>query len=242
MPRRIEPERTAERERLAERLPIDHQRHVDGELHHRAGADRPAMLEPAAKLFEDRPARARRRRARRPSGRSACPAAPDRSSRRPGIRRMRRPWRAPFGQRDLGLRPHRAHLDEQLAVHVAGEQARCAAIDRVDRGRIGENGDDDLALAREFGRAWRRRAAPASASGFALSAERFHTVTVVSDLDEPLRDGRAHFADPGDADLHRPASCARTAASFGSRRDDKGLGARRESPAVADAQIALERR
>jgi hypothetical protein len=24
----------------------------------------------------------------------------------------------------------------------------------------------------------------------------------VSDLHEPLRDGRAHFADPGDADLH----------------------------------------
>jgi hypothetical protein len=25
----------------------------------------------------------------------------------------------------------------------------------------------------------------------------------VSDFDEPLRDRRAHFADPGDADLHR---------------------------------------
>ena len=34
--RRIEPERPAERERLAQRLPVDHQRHVDGELHHSA--------------------------------------------------------------------------------------------------------------------------------------------------------------------------------------------------------------
>jgi hypothetical protein len=25
----------------------------------------------------------------------------------------------------------------------------------------------------------------------------------MSDLHEPLRDGRAHFADPGNADLHR---------------------------------------
>jgi hypothetical protein len=48
----------------------------------------------------------------------------------------------------------------------------------------------------------------------------------VSDFDEPLRDGRAHFADPGDADLHRTGSyeLPRTATSFGSRRDDKGLG------------------
>ena len=53
-PRGIEAERTAERKRFAERLPIDHQRHVDGELHDRAGADRAAMLEPPAELVEDR--------------------------------------------------------------------------------------------------------------------------------------------------------------------------------------------
>ena len=106
------------------------------------------------------------------------------------------------GQREFGLRPHRAHLDEQLAVHVAGEQPRCAAIDRVDRGGIGENGDDDLAFAREFGRRGGHRGAG--------SGERLQFIggavphgDRVSDFDEPLRDGRAHFADPGDADLHR---------------------------------------
>ena len=46
------------------------------------------------------------------------------------------------GQRDLSLRRHRAHLDEQLALHVAREQALRAMIDRVDRGGIGDDGDD----------------------------------------------------------------------------------------------------
>ena len=50
----LEPDGTRHRERLAERLVIDHQRHVDGELGERAVADRPDMLEPPAELIEDR--------------------------------------------------------------------------------------------------------------------------------------------------------------------------------------------
>ena len=59
MPRAID-------ERLAERLVIDHQRHVDGELGERAIADRADMLEPAAELIEDRLGELPRRPARRP--------------------------------------------------------------------------------------------------------------------------------------------------------------------------------
>src|SRR3974390_2643802 len=40
--------------RRAERLPIDHQRHVDGELHDRARPDRAAMLQPSAEQVENR--------------------------------------------------------------------------------------------------------------------------------------------------------------------------------------------
>ena len=54
-PLRLEPDAArAIDERLAERLVVDHQRHVDGELGERAAADRPDMLEPAAELIEDR--------------------------------------------------------------------------------------------------------------------------------------------------------------------------------------------
>ena len=177
-PRRVEPERAAERERLAERLPIDHQRHVDGELHDRAGADRPAMLEPAAELLEDRLGRARRRRARRPSARSACPAAPDRSSRRPGIRPGRRLSRAPCRR----ARPAVCGCTVLISMNSLPRTSPAsspdgAVVDRVDRGGIGEDGDDGFgACASSAGVA--ATAAPASVTGFSLSAERFHTVTL----------------------------------------------------------------
>jgi len=60
----------------------------------------------------------------------------------------------------------------------------------------------------------------------------------VSDLDEPVRDGRAHFADPGDSDLHRMCSpCGfplrrRSVAAAGG--DHTGLRAReKDSPGSA---------
>jgi hypothetical protein len=52
--KRRKPERPRHRERLAQRLVIDHQRHVDGELGKRAVSDRPYMLQPPAKLIDDR--------------------------------------------------------------------------------------------------------------------------------------------------------------------------------------------
>ena len=44
-----------ERQRLAERLPVDDERQVDRELHARAGADRPEVLDAPAHLAEQRP-------------------------------------------------------------------------------------------------------------------------------------------------------------------------------------------
>ena len=120
------------------------------------------MLDLAAKLFEDRPGARRGGRLARPSGRAACLAAPARSSRRPGIRRKRRPCAAHLRrQRSLDARRHGAHLDEQLAFDVAGEQARRPVIDRVDRRAVGQDGDDCFAgggeRARGSPRPWRRR-------------------------------------------------------------------------------------
>ncbi len=44
--------------------------------------------------------------------------------------------------------------------------------------------------------------APASTSGFAFSAERFHTVTCVADLDQPRRHRGPHPAETGNSDMH----------------------------------------
>ncbi len=81
------------------------------------------------------------------------------------------------GERELGRGLHRAHLDEQLAAHVAGEQSGRPVIDRIDRGGVGEDGDDRLARAAQVAAGVAATVAPAAASGFALSAVRFHTVT-----------------------------------------------------------------
>ena len=103
-----------------------------------------------------------------------------------------------------------------------------AVIDRVDRGGVGEDGDDGLGFARELGRRGgdRRRPHPPAAS--VLSAERFHTRDLVPDLHQPLRDGGAHLAD---ARRCRCASCELLPLPVvGSRRDDKGLCARPRKP------------
>jgi hypothetical protein len=71
---------------------------------------------------------------------------------------------------------------------------------------------------REFGSV-AASAAPAAASGFSLSAERFHTVTDVSDSMSRCAIAAPIFADPAMPICIGPASCElpRTAASFGSR-------------------------
>src|SRR5207253_1886723 len=58
---------------------------------------------------------------------------------------------------DLGLRPHRAHLDEQLAGDAAGEEARSADVHRLDRRGVGENRDHRLDFPGELGVRTRER-------------------------------------------------------------------------------------
>jgi len=75
-------------------------------------------------------------------------------------------------QRDLGLRLHGAHLDEQPAAHVLRKKAGRAVVDRIHGGasvRMVMTTSDFRASSAGVAAA----AAPAAASGFSLAAERF---------------------------------------------------------------------
>src|ERR1700687_2215016 len=47
-------------------------------------------------------------------------------------------------KRDFRLRLYRTHVDEELALEFRRKQARWPAIDRVDRGGVGQDRDHDL--------------------------------------------------------------------------------------------------
>ena len=111
-----------------------------------------------------------------------------RCCRRPDIRPARRPWRATFSASATGTGGrHRAHLDEQLALHVAREKPGGAVVDRVDRGGVGEDGDDRFGLARQFGRRRRERRAGID-HRLGLGGGAIPDRDLVADLHQPLRD------------------------------------------------------
>src|SRR5206468_13015269 len=60
------------------------------------------------------------------------------------------PGADPAGKIDLGLRPDRTHVDEQLAGDTAGEESRRSVINRLNRRGVRQNRDDGLDLSRKL--------------------------------------------------------------------------------------------
>ena len=175
--RRIDGQVLAHGELLAQRLPVDHQRQVDGELEHRAGADRAGVHGAPAHLIDDRS------RARDIGGFAA-----DQPEQLAGARRRDRAADRAF---DIG-RALAAHLAGQRDLTSGGtvlismnslpftspdEQSLRTVIDRVDRRGIGDDGDDGLDRAGELGRGLGDPGAGIG-EGFELFGVRFQTVTV----------------------------------------------------------------
>src|SRR5205807_747989 len=177
-----------------ERLPVDDERQVDRELHTRARAHRPDMLDAPAELLEDRP------RARH-IGRFAADEAEELAfARRPDGAADRAFNEGAAGaahlrgqcSRDLG--PHGAHLDEEPPAH-RGQRLR---VHRVHRRRVGEHADHRFAGGRELGRGARHL----ETRGARLVRRAVPDHHLVPEAREPPGDARAHLSDSGDADFH----------------------------------------
>jgi hypothetical protein len=106
-----------------------------------------------------------------------------------------------FRKRGLDLRAYRAHLDEQLARNVAGEQAGRAVIDGIDRGLIGEDGDDRLRHTRERPRA-RNGGGAGRDQRCGLLRRAIPHRDPIAGLDQPQRDRCAHLSEPGHSHMH----------------------------------------
>src|ERR1700722_19038867 len=159
------------------------------------------MLEPAAELIEDGPG------ARRIGG-----LGPHQADKLALARRAGRAADRTFdesgalgahflGERDLDAWPHRAHLDDELALEIAGEQPLRTAIDLVDRIRVGETGDDGLDRARDRRRA-RRRLGAGIDERLYLGGGAIPHRHLVANLDQPRRDRGAHPAEAGNSHAH----------------------------------------
>ena len=199
-------------------LPGHHQRQIDRELHRRAGADRPAMLEPAAELIRGSAWRARHPPAPRPSGRAACPAAPARSSRRPGIPRTPRPWRAPSARARVSTFGGTVLISmNSLPFTSPDKQTVRPVVDGVDRRGVGEHGDDGFAALGKLGR--RRRhfgAGIGQRLGFVRRAIPHRDL--MADFHQPRRNRRAHGAETCNTNLHTSSRIAFAADDRRSRR------------------------
>ena len=190
-------------------------------------ADRPAMFDLAAKLIEDRLgafgvgrlrthqsqqlALARRR------GRTADRTFHQRCTFGADLRR----------EINLHLRRHRAHLDEQLALHVARQQPGRPVIDGVDRRAVGEDGDDRVALGGKIGRRG-RDLGPGFSQRLGLFRRTIPDGDVVADFHEPRRQVAAHGAETGNSDFHSSSPSAFAGDDRRSRRGRKA--ARRRAP------------
>src|SRR5262249_52978537 len=109
-----------------------------------------------------------------------------------------------FDQRSelaAGHRLQRAHLDEQLAGDIAGEEAVVAAEQLSHSSVFGDDRDDDVGPSRAGARADN----DTRASARACAGSRVPTIPS-DDLElmlrESLRDRRAHAAETHQADLH----------------------------------------
>src|SRR5262245_14455226 len=125
------------------------------------------------------------------------------------------------GERDLGARLDRTHLDEEFSPNIGSEQSGAAAIDGVDGGGIGENGDDSLVPACKLSGS-RGNGGTGSSNRLYFLGGAVPDRERVPDFDKAKRDRRAHFADPSDPDSHRTCllMLASTLPSWGVAGDD----------------------
>ena len=192
----------AEHVGFAQRLVVDHQRQVERELHAGAGADRADVLDAAAHLVEQRlGAREILLGAAGDAQQLALPrradGAADRALDEGGALGPHL-----LGQRHLGLGLHRAHLDDELALDVAGEQPRRALVDGAMR----------VALVRMvtmastgLGKLGRRLGDLGAGVGERLELVRRAVPDgdLVPDLDQARGNRRPHATDTSNADAHR---------------------------------------
>jgi hypothetical protein len=152
--RRIQLQRLHQRQRLAQRLPVHHQRQVHGQLHGRARAVRADVLDAAAQLREHfaRTLDVLGLAAGEPDQLALLGRADAAAHRAFDIRRARG-CRA-RGQLLLLGRGHGAHLDEQPAGAGRGQQAARRQVHLVERLLVGEEGDDGSGGGGQL--AWRR--------------------------------------------------------------------------------------
>src|SRR5204863_3933070 len=106
-----------------------------------------------------------------------------------------------FRQSFFRIRLDRAHLNEQLALHLVGEQAGGTAIHLIEGGSIGQDGDDRFRL---FGKLlWTCcRGGTEFCKRLRLLGRAVPHGKPMPNLDEPLRNGSSHLTNAGDAKLH----------------------------------------
>ena len=143
--RRVQPQRLHQGQRLRKRLPVNHQRQVDRELHGGPGTQGPQVLDAAAEQFKHRtgqgqvflpaPHEAQQAAlARRPHAathgafQEAGPSGPY-----PGADLLWLGW------------GHRAHVDEQPPYHRRRQQAISAQVHLVECGVVDEHREHDVA-------------------------------------------------------------------------------------------------
>ncbi len=142
-------ERLADRQRLAQRLPVHQERQIDRKFHGRAGADSARHVRCAGIAARASASPAQHRRSRRRRDRTACLPAPEPCFRRPGIRRRRRPVAPPRS------RPISSSPDEPCSCRSRACRRACAfsmpfgrAVHRLGRRIVQQHHDDDLAALR----------------------------------------------------------------------------------------------
>jgi hypothetical protein len=186
---------------LGQGLVENEQRQVDRELHAGAGTHGSHELDAPAHLVEQRlgllevllgaAGAAEQLALARRTDRSADRALNEDAALRPHL----------LGQRHLLVRLHRAHFDDQLALHVPREQAGRSLVDGGQSFLVRENRYDRLNLACQLGRTLgglgagvRQRLDPVR-----RTVPHGHRVP---HLHEPRRNGRTHAADARNTDTH----------------------------------------
>ena len=203
---RVELQRFQQRQRFGQRLPIDHQRQVDRELHDCAGAQTADMFDAPTQHRQQR-ARAVQvfSRAANEAEQFALQGRPDAAADGAFEKACANRGRPRAQQRGLG-RADGAHVDEQPARWRAGQQPLVAAVDLVLRRLVGEHRDHRLARCGQRARAFGPARAGIDERLRARRAAVPHHHRVPACQQAP-RDRRAHLARACQPDLHGLVSC-----------------------------------